>query len=432
MTADAVHFDVFPKVVAADSEAEITIRPEHDAGFFRADRVYEVTYFPCEEIARRSGWPAKNKPPARLTAGALMVRQFFEAEQEHLLLVEEVAGDKRVRVGEFRVYSVASDLFARRPFKGDFHIHSNRSDGRESPAYVAGACRRIGMDLMAVTDHGRYAPSIEAQAAYSGVDIDLAIYPGEEVHPPDNPAHMINFGGRFSVNDLFLKKDEYSAAVAAVEKKLGALPEGVDRRQYASCLWTFDRIREGGGLAIFCHPYWFYEHRYTPSAALTAQLLEAQPYDAFELIGGYHKWEAESNALQVARYHEERSQGRKVPIVGSSDAHGCERGELFGWYYTIVFAASAGLPDIIEGVKGLYSVAVEALPGETPRAHGPFRLVKYAMFLMREVFPRHDALCVEEGRLMLAHANGEPEAAEALAGMRGRTKRLYERMLGGR
>ncbi|MBN2308101.1 MAG: hypothetical protein JXR94_03975, partial [Candidatus Hydrogenedentes bacterium] len=103
-----------------------------------------------------------------------------------------------------------------------------------------------------------------------------------------------------------------------------------------------------------------------------------------------------------------------------SDGHGCE-GDLFGWYSTIVFAPGLELEDLIESIKGLYSVAVEALPGESVRAYGPFRLVKYALFLLREVFPEHDALCVEEGRLMLAHAAGDPDAADALAALQGRT-----------
>jgi len=52
--------------------------------------------------------------------------------------------------------------------------------------------------------------------------------------------------------------------------------------------------------------------------------------------------------------------------------------------------------------------------------------VRYAQFLMREVFPTHDALCVEEGRLMLAHASGDTQAVGTLANLKGRVGRLYE------
>ena len=71
----------------------------------------------------------------------------------------------------------------------------------------------------------------------------------------------------------------------------------------------------------------------------------------------------------------------------------------------------------------LYSVAVEAMPGETVRAYGPFRLVKYALFLLRELFPKHDRLCQEEGEWMLKHVAGDATAASMLAGFQGRTAR---------
>ncbi len=53
-----------------------------------------------------------------------------------------------------------------------------------------------------------------------------------------------------------------------------------------------------------------------------------------------------------------------------------------------------------ENIKDNYSVAVEAVPGERIWAHGGFRLVKYALFLEREVFPLHDELCETEGALV--------------------------------
>ena len=428
MRPELRYFDISPLVVRGDAEAEITIRPLFGHVAFQDGATYEATYFPCEEFSQRSGWPERNKPPVRREANALVLRQFFEGEQEHVLLLDAVKGESRKRLGEFRVYSVGPDLAGRLPYKGDVHMHSSHSDGRESPAYVAAACRSIGLDFMALTDHGRYAPSLEAIRAFDGVPCDLRMYPGEEVHPPGNPVHIVNFGGRSSVNDLFKDEAAYRDRVAQVEKALGPLPAGVDRFQYASTVWCFDRIRDAGGLGVFCHPYWFTSNRYTPSGALTSHIFEKQPYDAYELIGGYHLYEAASNTLQVARYHEERVHGRRTPIVGVSDAHGCERGELFGWYYTVVFSPTCDFADLVAGIKGLWSVAVEALPNQEPRAFGPFRLVKYALFLMREVFPLHDERCVEEGRLMRAHAAGNAGAGQALAQLTGRTAALYQHL----
>jgi hypothetical protein len=426
---DNRYFDVFPRILPAGEEARITIRPLYDHCRFSDDSEYQVIVLPIEGGEGQTSWAPSNELTVRPSQGTIRVSYTFRGEQEYALLVSSIEGTASRLLAEFRLYALHDDLLSRLPFKGDLHIHSYYSDGRESPAYVAGASRRIGLDFMAVTDHRRYQPSLEAIRAFEGVETDLRIYPGEEVHPPGNPVHMVNFGGCLSINEQF-QTEVYRSEVARIEESLVDLPSGVERHPYASCLWCFDKIREAGGLGIFCHPYWLSRHRLDVPAYLTGLILDGQPFDAMELVGGYHRSEVESNTLQVARYHEERLRGKQIPAVGVSDAHGCERGELFGWYYTVVFAPDVSLPQLIAGIKGLYSVAVEALPGETARAYGPLRLVKYAQFLLREVFPQHDELCYEEGRLMLAHAAGDLDAADALCGLRGRVALLYDHIWG--
>ena len=430
MKKDLLFYDVGPRVVPANRESVIEIRPRFDHCRFQPDRFYEVTHVMMEDTRHKNNAPVAEVFSLKAEDGVLRLRCFFEGEQEHVFLGFKTASETPPGGhGELRVhvYSVNKDLLGRRPFKGDPHLHSNQSDGLESPAYVAGASRRIGLDFMAVTDHHRYAPSLEAIRAFAGISHDLRIYPGEEVHPPKSGVHIINFGGSFSVNDLF-KDDGFSREVEERQKREPPVPPGVDARDAASCLVCFDKIREAGGLGVFCHPYWMFHSHYSLSEALVEYMFEKQPFDAYELLGGFSLAEAESNILQLARYHDERARGRTVPIVGASDSHGCERGDLFGWYYTIVFSPSLDLTDLIGSIKQGYSVAVEALPGELVRAHGPFRFVKYALFLLREVLPLHDELCAEEGRLMLALLSGQPAAAADLARLSGRCARLYRRL----
>jgi hypothetical protein len=159
-------------------------------------------------------------------------------------------------------------------------------------------------------------------------------------------------------------------------------------------------------------------------------MLETQPYDALELLGGYYRYEADANMLQVVRYYEETAAGKRIPIVGVSDAHGCH-GDLFGWYYTLVFSPSLNLDDLIHSIKAQYSVAVEALPGELMHVYGPFRLVKYALFVLEELMPAHDILCAEEGGYMLAHLSGDCEAVEKLRLSQGRAQKLLRAFLNG-
>lgn len=136
----------------------------------------------------------------------------------------------------------------------------------------------------------------------------------------------------------------------------------------------------------------------------------------------------DSNNLQVVRYYEERAKGRKIPIVGVTDCHHCESNRLFGWYYTIVFSPGLELEEITGSIKDLYSVAVESLPGVPAKAYGDFRLVKYALFLIREVFPCHDELCHVEGQMMLNYIRGDESAANVLSHLKGRTADLMEKV----
>jgi hypothetical protein len=419
--------DVRPKIVPADQASVVEVRPNFDGGRFAAGQEFTISHVMTEDTRATPNKPiAWERTLAADGDGVLRIRAFFEGEQEHVLTGLSLRNsiDQGIPF-QARVYSLAEDLFSRRPWKGDLHLHSNRSDGQEPPAYVAAACRRIGLDFMAVTDHHRHAPSLEAIAAFADVPHDLKIFPGEEAHP--NAVHIINFGGRFCVDEL-LAKDPAPGEIDAIRRAMPPAPAGVDPAWAAQIRWAFDKVRQAGGLAIFCHPYWSFHNHYSLAEAYIDYIFDTQPFDAYELIGGFRPEEFEANQLQVAKYHDLRAQGRNVPIVGASDSHGCERGDLFGWYYTIAFAPSCELADLTGAIKDGFSVAVEATPGSPPRPHGPFRLVKYALFLLREVLPLHDAVCHEEGLWMHRFLAGRPDAAEELRRAAGRVAACYAKL----
>lgn len=425
------YFEVLPRVVPANRESTVEIIPLHEHAQFKEDCTYELTYAPMFSAPQQGGWPAGKKINVVPENGRIRITTFFEGEQEHVFVIEATCGDKKRKVGDFRVYSAAEDLYALRPYKGDFHMHSHYSDGVESPAYVAGACRRAGLHFMALTDHKHYASSLMAQNAFAGLPVDLRIYAGEEVHSPDNPVHIVNFGGNAGVTELY-KDDEaaYREQVAALMESLPPTAPAVNRFHYAACSWVVDRIHERNGLAMFAHPYWVTGNRNNVDEALLGHALGAQMFDALELISGDTREGIVSNdinGLQVARYEEERARGRRIPVCGISDTHGIERSEQFGRYFTLCFAPSPELADLIAAIKDLRSVAVECPAGDIQRAYGPYRLVRYTHFLLREVLPQHDELCFEEGRLMIQHAAGDASAAAKLALLQGQTAALYAR-----
>lgn len=423
------YFDVYPKIVPANSSVLITIRDRYGQSFLRDDKEYEMKYFPLERFSQTGEYKYQEAKILKPHNGTLKIQQFFTGEQEHIIEICEKGNEKHAHRWQFRIYSLEPDLFCRKPYKGDMHMHTHYSDGYESPAFVTASCRKIGLDFMAITDHRQFYPSIESQEAFKDLDLDMLILRGEEVHPPFNPVHMINFGGNFSINELIKNNEkDYYSEVEKIKEKISEVKDEDARFQCASCIWTFERIRQGGGLGIFCHPYWQVREGYYISDTVISYLLKNKPFDAMEIISGYYRHEEDSNTLQVARYHEERAKGNNIPVVGVSDSHGCVNRDLFGWYYTIVFSPELKQEIIIKSIKELYSVAVEAIPGESPRAYGDFRLVKYALYLMREIFPDHDEICFDEGKLMLRYLEGNSNTADLIEKQKGRVPSLYDKL----
>jgi hypothetical protein len=426
-------FDISPRVVPANRESTITIVPRFDHVRIKPECQYELTYFPVEQIAVKSGWQPKVKEPLTPVNGRLRITKFFEAEQEHVLVLEEIKPDKKRAVFcVAHVFSLEPDLLSLRPFKGEFHLHSNNSDGVESPAYVAGASRRAGLDFMALTDHRLYEPSMQAAEAFTRAPVDLRIFPGEEVHPPGNPIHIVSFGAKSGITELYRDPEnekKYRAEVAKLQAELGALPPGVDPYQYASCVWVSARIRERGGLGMFAHAYWYTDNKFAAPGPIRDLLLQRRVFDVMELISGFDAAELDimdTNALQVARYYEEIAKGNRIAIAGISDAHGIEKSEPFGRFYTICFAPSSEFGALKSSIQEFRSVAVEALKGERPRPFGPFRLVKFSHFLLREILPQHDELCLEEGLQMIRYAAGDTDAVARLRSYQGQVARLYD------
>ena len=93
---------------------------------------------------------------------------------------------------------------------------------------------------------------------------------------------------------------------------------------------------------------------------------------------------------------------------------------------TFVFAKSNNRKDLISAIKDKYSVAVDTISKEY-RLVGDLRLVKYTRFILDEITPLHDELCFEEGRLMKAHATGDPEAVLSLTFIAGRMEQFYKK-----
>ncbi len=420
-------FDIYPKVVPAGKTVTIYVRPLYEHVKFSEGEEYEVLYYPMERVSVHGEYQYQMPQLVKVKKGVLEIEQFFAGEQEHMFVINDL--NEEMEPIRIRIYSVEEDLFNKRPYLGDLNTQSYYSDGEESPAFVAASARDRGLDFISITDHHQYKPSLEAIERFEKVEIDLLIVPGEKIHLPDNPVHILNFGGENSLNEFVEEhEDDYYLQVKAIAKNLSDIKDNQTRFLTASSIWAFERIRKLNGLGVFCHPYWEVWTGYYVSRTVIDYFYKHKIFDAIELLSGYYDHEEYANTLQIARYYEALKESEDIPIVGVSDAHKCSEDDLLGNYFTVVFADELSKDNIIKNIKDLYSVAVSSIPGEHQRAFGPFRLVRYTQYLLREVIPLHKKLCELEGAQMFAHLGNDRRARRQLSIMQGQTESLYNRL----
>lgn len=293
------------------------------------------------------------------------------------------------------LYALEEDLFTKNPYKGDNHMHTRFSDGKDSPEYMAAAACRNGYDYCVITDHRVFEPSLQAKEFFEKTGVDFLVIPGEEVHSPDNPVHLINMGGKESVNDWWrYHEDEYRAAV---EEELKTITEPMtekDRYAAAASQVMFDCIRSVNGVSIFCHPNWIEGVVFHQHEDVTDYLFDHKRFDVLELIAG-GAYEI-GTQMQIAYYQDLP----KMPIVGNSDAHACFGGGLEPGNFTVVFADELTDDAILDSVRKGCCVA-----GNEGKLYGDYRLVKYAYFLHKNYFPKHYKKRAALGAWMLRMAS---------------------------
>jgi hypothetical protein len=445
MKTELHNYDIFPKVIQAGKESQITVKPLGWHSAFEKDKNYTVSICPLHEGYRGDYPERRNFINFEVTPdsdGCIRFKFEFFSEQQYYIRIKS-----ETFYTQLSVYAVNKDLCGRYPFKGDLHVHSRYSDGQQSPAIVCANYRKTGYDFMAITDHSQYYPSLEAIEVYKNAPIELTIIPGEEIHaPPINnrnltDIHIVNFGGEYSVNELIGRilnaddkksrdklADEFYKKAKKYAESLN-IPEGMNETEklsYAACHWIFEEIRKANGLGIFCHPYWISDVFQVPPE-FTDYMMQEQPFDAFEVLGGDVVFEM--NGFQTIQYYEDLAKGRKYPIVGSTDSHNSVNSRVSHVCSTIVFSPENEKTALISSIKDFYSVAVDTLSAE-PRYVGSLRLVKYACFLEQEFFPLHDDLCYEEGRAMKDYACGVDGADKILSVLYGRMKAQREKYFG--
>ena len=429
MKPELFHFHVSPTVVPAGQVSQITIFGHGDYYRFYDDVTYTITVCPKEihDTAIDDDFTLSEYSYHRIVTtaknGIITLEYPFIEEQEWELVV--CAGpeqkqhlhsiyhayqqywdlEEMERGITFHIYSLQQDLYHKRAFRGDLHTHSNASDGKENPEIVCANLRRLGYDFCSLTDHHYFPSSLRAKKRMEELKTCFTVFPGEEVHNKyAGRFHVVNFNGTSSVNQMILENQEL--VKTEVKEKSAKMQEiqGKEAEEVAWYQWITQAIRKSGGLSIFAHPFWTVKHCYNSPTNITKEVLKRGYFDIFELLGGCTPAE---NNLQNALYQDMRAEGLRIPIVGSTDVHSTVQFGLShcATAHTLVFAASP--EEIPSAVMDCYSVAVETLPQENKRVYGPFRLVKYAQFLLDYYYPLLDPLYQASGTMILEYFKGD-------------------------
>ena len=396
--------ELYPKVVATHSRQTVYVRLEGDVVApevrLHPMEIYGVSHHPdyWSHHGDRYPWIALTD-----CGGGLWCAELDFAEEQRYCV--------KFRVGEevtwsYYLYAVDADLAALRPYKGDTHLHTCRSDGKGEPFDVACAYRAAGYDFIAVTDHGRYAPSEEARREVSALTDRFYIMHGEEVHPKGGSYfHIVSLNADRHVTETFEQRGDFAnAEIERIlsERDLSMFP---DPHAAAIRLFIVDEIHRAGGFAILAHPFWETDGEYNYPTEECRHHLRQSHFDALELFGGNDDTGNGNNLLELV-YHDLRVEGCRIPIVGSSDAHTTV---IYGDYdhfskqFSLILAAD--YDDLLTAITDGRSVAVRRESDKHFRCVGEYRYAKYARFLMAEYYPYYTTLCAAH-----AQALGEKDA----------------------
>ena len=383
--------EIYPRVVAADSRRTIYFRIEGvDAPQVRLTpmETYAVSHYPDYWSHHGDRYPWVALTPC---GDQLWCADFdFVGEQRYGVTIK--AGEEIS--WSYYLYAVDADLGALRPFKGDTHVHTARSDGSGEPFDVACAYRAAGYDFVAITDHGRYAPSVEAQTQLAALTDRFYVMRGEEVHPKGGSYfHIVSLNADRHVSATFEEQPDYVQAEIARIVAQGDFSHLPDPYAAAYRIFIAEEIRRAGGFAVLAHPFWETDGEYNYQPVECRYHLKNGHFDALELFGGNDDTGNGNNLLELV-YHDVRGEGCRIPVVGSSDAHTtqpCCDYDHFSKQFSLIFAT--GYDDLLAAVSDGRSVAVRRESDKHFRCVGDFRYAKYARFIMAEYYPYYTTLC---------------------------------------
>ncbi|NOZ89632.1 MAG: PHP domain-containing protein [Crenarchaeota archaeon] len=200
--------------------------------------------------------------------------------------------------------------------RGDMHMHTTVSDGRDPPQRVVLEAHRKGLDFIAVTDHDSFEGGLRARRAAEAMGLDIVVIVGNEVRTTRGDVLVYCPGER--------------------------LPERVPRDP----LELLDYMHSEGCLVVPAHPF-------DVRRKGIGSLVYKARWDAIEVFNAHSDPLSNRKAEQAARE-------LGLPGLANSDAHVAE---AVGSAYNLVEADEASDEAILEAVRRGRVTPVPGRPG---------------------------------------------------------------------
>lgn len=194
-------------------------------------------------------------------------------------------------------------------YRANFHLHTTRSDGRRTPEEAAALYRRMGYDILAITDHRKVTEiaAPEGLLLVLGIELDFML--------KTQAVHLLGIG----VDGRIIHRWQ---------------PMGTPQQ-------AIDDIRACGGRVILAHPAWSLNTPETMAAMTGLSAVEvwnsvsAPPLNADRADS--------SSLLDVTA-----ALGRPLPFVANDDTHVYGAEVALGW--TMIQADALTVPAVLDAL----------------------------------------------------------------------------------
>lgn len=288
-----------------------------------------------------AGWmdsapPAKRRPPVEERAAPRLVRSIWLAALTAVVALTPPAWAQEDRDTSIEpMQSRGPSAFPRvgdfEVLRGDFHIHTYHSDGRQTAQQRVFEAWRHGYDVIAITDHGNFRAHAEAQpwADALGLILLRGIETGLHQHE-----HLVALG----LAESYAPRNPHHWAET----------RDTDRAYYRDQL---ERLTEAGAVVLYAHPHvgWRDPMRWAVGAGhvIGIEVKNAVVGSGWAAVESHGTW-CYPFAFDWALEH-------NLALFANSDIH-ADRGEA-EQPVTLVLAAERSVEGVMEAFRARRTVA---------------------------------------------------------------------------